>query len=211
MTLIVNIHNRNKVKVKYRLSMTNFIKFISGSKEYLMIDRRETINHSKISCIVQNYTLANLSEKEVNFVKKKFINSNFESLKFFVNQNKSNLAFECYKLLAKVYDTLTSQLVCPDEKKYNIKSETLCEKHISVGYNTTLIYFYPTTKIVNTSNKYILVIVVGIIILAVVILIIVALYCFKRKRNNDISNEVSSNLIKSVYVFMIVCFRLINV
>ena len=170
--------------------MTSFIKFIYGSKEYLMIDSRETLNNSKVSCLDQKYTLANLSEKEVKFVKKKFIESGFESLKFFVNKNKSNSTPKCYKLLTELYDTIITRFICPEEYNYNIKTQTLCEKHISGIYNTTSIDSYPTTQSIHTSNNTI-VIIVGVISTAVVILIVVALLYYFKRRNNNSSNEVS--------------------
>ena len=168
--------------------MTSFIKFINGSKAYLMIKSFEVLKKSKISCLDQNYTLANLTEKEVEFVKKKFLVSKLESLKFFVINNKRNSTVECYNLLTKYIDTVNIKEKCPDD--YEPKSQTLCEKHILDIYNNTSIDSYQTTQIIHTSNNTMIIFVL-IIIAAVVILIILTLCFFKKRRNNNNSNEVS--------------------
>ena len=172
--------------------MTSFIKFINGSKAYLMIKRKETLNESKVSCLDQNYTFANLSESDVDFVKRKFLESKFESLKFFVIKNKQNKLLECYNLLTKFLDTVNTEEKCPDDYDYEFKTQTLCEKEISGVYNTTSIDSYPTTEIIHTSYKTMIIIVVVIISAVIVVLILIALlYFFKRRKSNHNSNEVS--------------------
>ena len=159
--------------------MTSFLKFINGSKAYLMIDRKETLNRSKVTCLDQNYTFANLLEKEVVFVKKKFLESKFESLKYFVIKNETNSTHECYDLLTYFLDTLIVEEECPDD--FEVKSQTLCEKHILDANNTT-------TQIIHTSYNTMLVVV---IITATVVICIIVTLCYIKRRNNNDSNEVS--------------------
>ena len=171
--------------------MTSFLKFISDSKAYLMVNDLETLNRSKVSCFDQNYTLANLTEKEVDFVEKKFLFSTFENLKFFVKTTILDSSNECYNLLTKYHGTVSNEHKCPDDYDYTFESQTLCEKEISGVYNATSIDSYPTTQIIHTSNNTLIIIVIVIIsAVIVVVLIIVALYFFKRRRSNNNSNEV---------------------
>ena len=169
--------------------MTSYFKFINGSKAYLMIKRSETLNESKVSCLDQNYTFANLLEKEIEFVKRKFYNLRFKNLKYFVIRNETSSTLECYDLLTKFIDTVIVEEKCPNDYDYKDKSQTLCEKHILDVSNTTNINLYTTTQIIHTSNNT-MIIIVAVVISAVIMIIIVTL-CFLKRRNNNSSNEVS--------------------
>ena len=169
--------------------MTSFPKFIKGSKAYLLIDRKETLNESKVTCLDQNYTFANLLEREVDFVKRKFLVSRLKSLKFFVIRNETSSKLECYDLLTKFIDSVIAEKKCPNDYDYEEKSQTLCQKHILDVSNTTNIKLYTTTQLLHTSNNT-MIIIVAVVISAVIMIIIVTL-CFLKRRNNNSSNEVS--------------------
>ena len=175
--------------------MTSYYKFINGSKAYLMIKRKETLNESKASCLDQNYTFANLLEKEIEFVKRKFLYFSFENLKFFVIRNETSSTLECYDLLTKFIDTVIAEEKCPNDYDYKDKSQTLCEKHILDVSNTTNINSYTTNQIIHTSNNTMIIIVA--VVIAAVVLIIVTL-CYLRRRNHSSSNEVSLILIDTL-------------
>ena len=174
--------------------MTRIVKFINGSKAYLMISKKESLNISKVSCQDQNYTMANLSEKEVDFVKKKFLLSTFSNLKYFVNKNKSNFTSECYKLLSKRYGSVYTENKCPIDHDYEDISQTLCEKHISDVNNSTT-----TNQILYTSNNTMIIIIA--VVIAAVVLILVTL-CYLKRRNNSSSNEVSIILVDILLCFL---------
>ena len=178
--------------------MTSFPKFIKGSKAYLLIDRKETLNESKVTCLDQNYTFANLFEKEVDFVKRKFLDSDLKSLKFFVIRNETSSTFECYDLLTKFFNTVILKEKCPNDYDYEDKSHTLCQKHILDVYNTTNENSYLTNQIIHTSNNT-MIIIIAVVIVAVVLVIVTL--CYLKRRNNNSSNEVSLIMFYLLLIF----------
>ena len=169
--------------------MGKFEKFNYASKSYLIINKVETFNQSKDSCLYQGYEFANIDEKAMNFVKEKLLNSALNDIKFFLQTNVSTSIPERYTLLTRFANTTTVDEIYIKED-YNFESNTLCEKINEQVNNTTSIYSSSTTQIINTSSNNMLVVVFVIIIVALLTSTVVALYLLKR-RNNNSSNQVS--------------------
>ena len=168
--------------------MEKLKKFDYASKSYLVINKEESFNQSKYSCLHQGYEFANIDKKAMNFVKNNLLSFDLNNIKFFSQTNLSTSTPKCYTLLNKFISTVFIEEKCINND-YNFMSNTLCEKNNKQDNNTTSIYFYSTTQIVNTSSNQMLVIVLVIIVAALITVIVIVLCLLKRRRNNN-SNEV---------------------